>query len=438
MTKYLIFVFFFLVLGKAHSQFEWKTKKETIIIPFELIHNMIIVDVKFNNTSLKMILDTGASKNLIFSIPENDSLIINEVDKIKVAGVGTNDAIDGYLSKNNKAEIKEYKTQKFETIFVNNHDISIVTKLGIPINGILGNTFFKNHLVEVDYEQNKITLYKEKNKKLLKVTKKYKFLNTQIIANKPYIFLQTKLENKDFKLKLLFDTGLGDGLWVFENDSIQCNNNFFIGVLGTGFSGEIEGKKSRVLEVILENYILKDALIVYPEKIFLDQTKIFKGTNGSLGGEIIKRFNWVFDYENKIFYFKKNSFYNLPFEYNMAGIEIEHAGLEWIKSENISNNSKKDKTSQNFILDNSNVKFNYKYELKPVFQIYAVRENSPAARAGIKVGDKIIKINNRSSNKLTLESITTLFHSEDNKPIKITIERNGKELTFEFLLEKIL
>lgn len=438
MTKYLIFVFFFLVLGKAHSQFEWKTKKETIIIPFELIHNMIIVDVKFNNTSLKMILDTGASKNLIFSIPENDSLIINEVDKIKVAGVGTNDAIDGYLSKNNKAEIKEYKTQKFEAIFVTNHDISIVTKLGIPINGILGNTFFKNHLVEVDYEQNKIILYKEKNKKLLKVTKKYKFLNTQIIANKPYIFLQTKLENKDFKLKLLFDTGLGDGLWVFENDSIQCNNNFFIGVLGTGFSGEIEGKKSRVLEVILENYILKDALIVYPEKIFLDQTKIFKGTNGSLGGEIIKRFNWVFDYENKIFYFKKNSFYNLPFEYNMAGIEIEHAGLEWIKSENISNNSKKDKTSQNFILDNSNVKFNYKYELKPVFQIYAVRENSPAARAGIKVGDKIIKINNKKAYKLTVESITNLFHSQDKKQIKITIERNGKEFAFEFQLEKLL
>ena len=438
MTKYLIFISLFLVLGKTHAQFEWSTKKETIIIPFELIHNMIIVDLKFNDTNLKMILDTGASKNLIFSIPENDSLIINEADKIKVAGVGTNDAIDGYISKNNKAEIKEYKTQNFEAIFVTDHDISIVNKLGIPINGILGNTFFKNHLVEIDYEQDKIILYKEKNKKLLKVTKKFKFLNIQIFANKPYIFLETKLENKDYQLKLLFDTGLSDGLWVFENNSIQCNNNFFIGVLGTGFSGDIEGKKSRVSEVVLENYILKDALIVYPEKIFLDQTKIFNGTNGSLGGEIIKRFNWVFDYENKAFYFKKNSFYNLPFEFNMAGIEIEHAGLEWIKSENILNNSKKDKTSQNFILDNSNIKFNYKYELKPIFEIYAVRENSPAAKAGIKVGDKIIKINNKKAYKLTVESITNLFHSQDKKRIKITIERNSKELDFEFQLEKIL
>lgn len=433
-----MFIVSFLVFGKAHSQFQWNSKKETIIIPFELIHNIIIVDVKFNNTTLKMILDTGASKNLIFSIPENDSIIINEADKIKVAGVGTNSAIDGYLSKNNKAEIKEYKSQDFEAIFVTNHDISIVTKLGIPINGILGSSFFKNHLVEIDYERNKIIIYKEKEKKLKKVVKKYNFLNIEINGNKPYIDLQTKLEEKKLKLKLLYDTGLGDGLWVFENDSIHCNNNFFIGVLGTGFSGDIEGKKSRVSEVVLENYSLKDALIVYPEKRFLEQTRIFKGTNGSLGGEIIKRFNWILDYQNKVFYFKKNSFYNLPFEYNMAGIEVEHAGLEWIKSENISINPKQDKTSQNFILDNSNVKFNYKYELKPIFEIYAVRENSPAAKAGIKVGDKIIKLNNKKAYKLTVESITDLFQSQDKKRIIITIDRNGKELTFEFQLEKIL
>ena len=68
MTKYLIFISLFLVLGKTHAQFEWSTKKETIIIPFELIHNMIIVDLKFNDTNLKMILDTGASKNLFINL----------------------------------------------------------------------------------------------------------------------------------------------------------------------------------------------------------------------------------------------------------------------------------------------------------------------------------------------------------------------------------
>ena len=145
MNKFLAIIFTFLVYGTIQSQFLWTSQKDVITIPFELTHNLMIVDVKFNETALKMILDTGASKNLIFSIPENDSLVINEVDKITVSGAGTNEAIEGYLSKNNKFQIKEYIAHNFEAIFVTNHDISIVNKLGVPVNGILGNSFFSNH-----------------------------------------------------------------------------------------------------------------------------------------------------------------------------------------------------------------------------------------------------------------------------------------------------
>ena len=91
-----------------------------------------------------------------------------------------------------------------------------------------------------------------------------------------------------------------------------------------------------------------------------------------------------------------------------------------------------------FVFENSNLKFNYKYELKPIFEIYTVRENSPAAKAGILEGDKIIKINNKSSKYLSIQSITNLFQSEEGKLIKITIERDGKKIDFEFRLEKIL
>ena len=438
MNKFLAIIFTFLVYGTIQSQFLWTSQKDVITIPFELTHNLMIVDVKFNETALKMILDTGASKNLIFSIPENDSLVINEVDKITVSGAGTNEAIEGYLSKNNKFQIKEYIAHNFEAIFVTNHDISIVNKLGVPVNGILGNSFFSNHLVEIDYEKKKLIIYENREKKYKKIKKIYKQVDLEIIGNKPYVFLQTKIENKDYKLKLLFDTGLGDGLWLFENDSIQCNKNFFVDVLGRGFSGDVEGKKSRVSQVVFENNTLKNALVAYPEKTFFGQKRIFKDRNGSLGGEIIKRFNWILDYENQKFYFKKNDFFDLPFEYNMAGIEVQHSGAQWMKGEAIANYSNSSITSQEFIFDNTNIKFNYQYELKPIFEIYAVRDNSAAARAGLQIGDKIIKLNNKEAYKLSLESITNLFQTQDKKKIKITIERKGKQLDFEFQLEKIL
>jgi C-terminal processing protease CtpA/Prc len=117
---------------------------------------------------------------------------------------------------------------------------------------------------------------------------------------------------------------------------------------------------------------------------------------------------------------------------------VQHAGSQWKKDENSAYYTNSAINKQEFIFDISNIKLTYQYELKPIFDIYAIRENSPAAKAGLKIGDKIIKINNKSSNDLSLESITNIFQSEDKKPVKMTIERKGKELIFEFLLEKIL
>ena len=43
--------------------------------------------------------------------------------------------------------------------------------------------------------------------------------------------------------------------------------------------------------------------------------------NGSVGGEVLKRFNMVFDYPNNKLHLKNANFKN-PFQYNLAGIEL--------------------------------------------------------------------------------------------------------------------
>lgn len=422
----------------CYSQNSWTTKKDKIKIPFELTHNLIIVDVQFNGTQLKMIVDTGAAKNMIFSVPENDSLYINKAERIVISGVGITENVVGYLSQNNALKINQYYDDNFEVVYVSNHEISIVNKLGIPINGILGSSFFKKYLVEIDYQRKTLILHKNREVKLNKVQKKYSKSEVAIIENKPYFLIKTSIDNKEQNLNLLFDTGLGDGLWLFENDTIQCSKKHFTDFLGRGLSGDIKGKKSRIEELSIQNNMLKNVLVSYPEVKYFDQLKVLKSRNGSLGGEITKRFNWFLDYENQVFYFKKNGLFDLPFEYNMSGIEVQHSGSKWEKEEIRNDSPTMTINANEFVFENSNLKFNYKYELKPIFEIYMVRENSPAAKVGILEGDKIIKINNKSSKYLTIQSITNLFQSEDGKLINITIERNGKKLDFEFRLEKIL
>jgi hypothetical protein len=435
-----IIVFFFLISVTIQSQTDlnWISKKDKIKIPFELTHNLIIVDVTFNGIPLKMIADTGADKSLLFSFPEKDSLILNKALKIEIKGVGNGEMIEAYLTRNNKLKIQDYEDKNFELVLLPNQDISIINKLGVPINGVLGSSFFKSGIVEINYQKKQLVLHRKKFIEKDKRINKYETLKTEFDENKPYVTIPIVLENETKKYKLLFDTGLGDGLWLFENDSLKCNNDFFEDVLGVGLSGNITGKRSRVKNVLFSGFKLQDALVSYPDSISFNQIDLLKDRNGSLGGEVLKRFNWFLDYENKVFYFKKNDFFSLPFEYNMAGIEIHHAGSQWIKEAVRKDDGINRINMDEFVFEDSSRRYNYDYKLKPIFQIYAIRKNSPGERAGLQIEDKIVKINNKTASQLSIQSITDLFQSEEGKLINIVVDRNGQILTFKFQLEKIL
>lgn len=440
MKKCLQIVFFFLfsLTLQAQKSAQWISKKDKIKIPFELTHNLIIVDVDFNGIPLKMIADTGAENSILFSFPENDSLVLHETDKIKIKGVGSGEMIDAYLSKKNKLKIKEYEDVNFELLLLPYQDISIINKIGIPINGILGSSFFESGLLEIDYSRNLLIFHKNKLKSNDSRIRKYKSNSIDFNERKPYIKIPIEINNKQNEYKLLFDSGLGDGLWLFENDTIKCETQFFNDILGVGLSGEIKGKRSRIEKINFPGLSLSKVLVSYPDSISFNQITIRADRNGSLGGDVLKRFNWFLDYENKVFYCKKNNLYSLPFEYNMSGIEVQHAGSQLVK-ELVRLETKNNQVNLNeFVFDNNDLRFAQKFELKPVFTIYAIRKDSPGDKAGLLVGDKIIKINNKMDYQLTIQSITDLFQSEDGKWITMIVDRAGIRFTVKFQLEKIL
>lgn len=439
---YIKILFFFFWFSFAFSQLQWNSNKEKISIPFELTHNLIIVDVIINNVDLKMVLDTGSERNLLFSFPEQDSIEFYSPKIIQVKGLGYGETLEAIISSDNHFTTKKGKLfdKNFEILLITNQNIGLINKLGIPINGIIGSSFFKEFLVEIKYSSKRIVLHKKKDKIISRISNRYDETEIEIIQNKPYLKLDITNRNKLLDVNLLYDTGLGDGLWLFENDSIKCSNVFFKDVLGKGLGGDILGKKSRIENLMLDKFALKNALVSYPDSISVRSLDLNENRNGSLGGEIIKRFDWFLDYENSIFYFKKNRFFKEPFNYNMSGIEIQHEGVEWIKeARRTTESSVYNKVDAlEYVYNNSELKNIHSFRLKAVYNIYSVRENSPAYRAGVKSGDQVISINNKKAYNYTIQKITDLFQSEEGKKIKLEVERDGKILEFEFYLEKIL
>jgi PDZ domain-containing protein len=438
--RLLRLVFFLLVFTSSYSQngFQWESDKDKIVIPFTFVDNLIIIPIEINNSKLNMLLDSGSEPSLIFSFPENDTIHLFNTKKIKISGLGNEEMAEGVFSENNIANVSGYKDKGFDLLVILDENLNFSSRIGIPVNGVLGYSFFKNNVIEIDYQKKKVTIYKDRKILEKKKMKSFTKLPISVVNDRAYLTVKTKLDGKEHDLKLLVDTGLGDGLWLFENDLIKSNSNYFEDVLGEGIGGTVFGKKSRLDELEFSNFKFKSPLVSYPDTASYRQLRLIKNRNGSLGGAMLKRFLMVMDYKGEQLFLKKNSFYDDPFNYNMSGIEVQHGGIEWVQETEMTRDSKPGNALNvnDIVFDNSNLK--YKFTLKPVYVIASIRKGSPAEIAGLLIGDKVLKIDRRNVSNLTKQKIDEMLQTEDGKTIEIEIDRKGVKKKFEFKLKKLL
>jgi hypothetical protein len=248
------------------------------------------------------------------------------------------------------------------------------------------------------------------------------------------------MDAKVIPVKLLVDTGNSDAIWLFQKESadIKIPEKNFDDYLGKGFSGDILGKRALISEFLISEFKFDNPIVAFPDSNSVKHVKLVPGRMGSIGGEILKRFSVVFDYNNKNIFLRKNKEFNAPFRYNKSGVEISHAGMQWVKETvnletiPIINNSFDQFNNKN------KSDFKYKFELKPVYEIVAVRKNSPAAISGLQKGDVVISINKTPAYKYSLQDINALLRSEDENWVTFEVERGAEKLKFRFQLLNVL
>ena len=440
--KLLHTLFFFLVsfaAGFAQSGFHIQSNKNKIVIPFQLIHNLIFIPITVNGEELTFLLDTGVEESILFSLEDKTAVSFFDVKKIKLKGLGSSEPIEALKSSKNKLEVNGFVDNNHEIYIILDQEFNFSSQVGIPVNGIIGYHFFKNNLIEINYVNKKIVVY-ENNKKLEKrIRNNYFTENITLENNKPYLISQITFEKESIPSKLLLDTGNSDALWVFlsKNNEISLPKVTVSDYLGRGFSGNVYGVRGRISNFKFGNKEFKNPIATFPDTTSTKDVKMVKNRVGSFGGEILKRFTVIFDYPKLKIHTKENANSNNPFLFNMSGVDIQHDGLEWVKDSYLENPT----LSENIFDGNgdkvaNNLKF--KFELKPIFKISNVREGSTAAIAGLLKGDKIIKINNRAAHGYSMEKLNQMLKSEVGKTIEMEVERNNKILKITFQLKTIL
>ena len=416
-------------------------------ISFKLVNNLVVIPVEVNGTTLSFLLDTGVKSTIIFSLEKQDSVMLRNTEPINLRGLGNGGVLKGLKSENNFLKIGEAVSEDHTIYVIFESSLNLSSRMGIPINGIVGLDFFKNFIVKTNYRSKKIKFYKPENYSY-RECRKCDVFDLHFYKDKPYIDFVVGLNNatKEETVTLLLDSGSSDAVWLFDPKGFltEAPKNYFEDFLGLGLSGHIYGRRSRLKKVIAGDFELEDVNVAFPNKEAIDSLGLYIERDGSLGGDFLKRFTVTMDYPNKKVMLRRNGNFNDPFHYNMSGLTLEHDGVEVYKENSVqtSINQRAENSVSGFANRVNSSTFNSflrtEILLVPRYVVAEIRKNSIADKSGILIGDEILEINGKPAHEYKLYNLSALFSSEEGKKIDLKIKRNQRIFDVRFKLEKVL
>ena len=427
--------FGFLTFAQEANTFVFeKSNKRSIKVNFFSLNNLIIIPVEVNGVHTNFLVDTGLSKTLLFSFDQPELLNTENLKRIKVKGFGEDEDLYAFRSQGNQLRIKTLVNNDAEIYLLFNDTYNLSKKLGINIGGIIGYDLFKDFIVRINYSKKQLKFYQPEqfNRSLWSFQKK----KISLEKDKPYLKTTSKDNaiQKD-SIKLLIDTGSSDALWLVENEGVFLKKPNFNDILGYGFIGLVEGKRSKLDHLQFGNYQFNDLNVAYPDEVSFSFLEEVKNRDGSIGSEFMRRFTWFFDYPNKNVYFKANSYFDDPFIYDMSGLVLKYEGFDYIQKtlpQAIFVNA--DSNYQTSSKENQRA-LNVRFEIVEQLKIAAIRPNSPAYFTGLMKDDIILEINKKPAYKNNLEQITKILSSGHKDRVKLKIDRNGKVFEVDLYLQ---
>lgn len=386
----------------AQTEFEFSGKRSRALIPFTKARGLVVLPVKINGKGpFNFILDSGVGNMVITNPKLKDSLNLQYLRKIKLAGLGEGSDIDAFSSPFLNVKIAGVQAISISAAVLDDDIFNLSSYAGIQVDGLIGYDFFKSFLVRIDFEDSILKVYKNQVTRLIKKGHK---IPISIENNKPYIdVLVDAGAEKKIPLKMLLDSGSGNPLSLesYNNGNFPLPDKFVMANLGVGLSGIIRGFKGRVDRIKIGKFHLDKVVASYPyyEDIAAKITSVKR--NGSIGNTLLKKFDVLFDYQNSCIYLRPSANFKEEFEFDMSGIELVAQG------------------------DNYNRYF-----------VSRVERGSPADELGVQNGDELIGLNFNAVSKFTFEEVIKFLSSKDGRTIYIEFARDGKSFAGVMTLKK--
>jgi len=379
--------------------------QDKIEIPFRYIANFILIDVKLHGgLPMVFIFDTGAEHTILLEKQIADLLGLKYDKAVRLRGSDVSQDVVAHISRKITFGIKNVPNVKRDIVVLNENFMNLEEMLGTSIDGIIGGSFFKNLIVEIDHKKNKLILWHPDrfNKKL----KGYSKSPIEIINSKPYLICKTtKTNNEEVELKLLIDSGAALTYLINTNGKkvMTAPENAVPGNLGKGIGGFINGYKGKMKSLTVGEYKFENILTHFQEIDESIDPETYNNREGLIGNILLERFNIVIDYTTGFIYLKPIRNLKEEFRYNLSGMELLSFGPEL----------------NNYI-------------------VFEVVPGSPAEEADIKVGDIISRVGYFPADRYTLFGLELKLSKNPGKTIKLQILREDSIIKKEVVLRRVL
>jgi hypothetical protein len=384
--------------------FRLPTGYDKISIPFEIYNNLIVIDIILNNTlPLKFVLDTGIRTTVLTEKTLTDLLNLTYSRKITIPGAGGEKLVDAYVVNDVTINIGDIQGKGHALLVLETDLLQLKSYLGVNVHGILGYELFSRFVIDINYDKKIITI---SNPKTYKKKRRFVEIPITIEDTKPYLNASFIIRNNEpIKGKFMLDTGASHAMMLDECtcDNIYVPEPYIKSTLGRGLGGSIFGKVARIDNLWVNKYRFKNLITTFPNKENYDVSQNPFHRVGTFGGGMMSRFHLVFDYVHSKLYVRKGKTFRKPFEFNLSGLVVRTKGI-------------------------------YLRE----FEVDNVRVGSAAEEAGVKIGDKILMINNLNTSELDLNQILGYLNRKEHKRIHLLLLRDNQQIDIRFKLKRLI
>jgi hypothetical protein len=366
----------------AQSNLSFVGGRSSFTVPFELVDNRIFVDVTLEGRGpFKFILDTGGYGGLsVETARKIGAKLGNEVE-----GCGAGESV-----------VKAWETSVAETriggLVLKDQDYRVFDFSDMrhvfgsqTFDGIIGLPVFSQAVVRVDYAR-----------RLLTFTEASKFSYRG--AGAPVTFELERFlpivrgEVDGTPVRLGLDTGDRSAFTLkspfVERQRLRERYAPKVeAVTGFGIGGPIRAQVVRLRSLRFGPFEIEAPVT----RFSLQKAGAFAAgdTAGNVGGAILRQFTVTFDYARRRLYFEKNRSFGRRDTYDRAGL--------WLSGS----------------ADGRS------------FEVFDVTARGPAAEAGLKPGDRVLRIDGRSVDGLRLIAARDELRDARRKTVRLTVQDGG-------------